>query len=649
MYPKRKKRSESFLGIHFDFHARPQDQNIGSDTTPELIQEIIDRVRPDYIQCDCKGHPGWSSYPTQVGHAAPGIQSDALRIWREVTAKNGVALYMHYSGVWDNAAIADHPEWAAVNADGTPHENSTSVFSPYADELLIPQLKELCDEYGVDGVWIDGDSWAVIPDYCETVRNLYRQKTGRSELPKSPEEEGYDVFMEINREGYRAYVLKITQAMKAHNPDFQVCCNWAYTSFMPEPVPADIAFISGDYSWVSSLNSARFEGRIMARQGKPWDLMAWGFTSTFEDMAWTHKSPVQLCREAAMVLALGGGFQAYFTQTRTGRPKPAQLQAMIAAAEFCRARQPFCHRGEPVPQIGILYPTEGFYARIKDRCFGSNNDRVDFIRGMLLGLLDNQYSVELLANHQLTGRMQEYPLIVVPEWDTLSPALLSELKAYVYNGGKLLVTGQAVKHFEEELQVCLGEANEKTAWVEADGWLAGIKCPIQEVELKGASPLAGYYEYNDICSPYGVSAATAAYGKGRVTGIFFDIGTRYLKGRSVPLREYLGARIKELFPDPMVKVSGSHLAEVVLTRNRGKLMVHLINMTNNNELADIYTIDEIPLIGPLEIQIRLEHTPSRILLQPSGKSLDFSFEEGIAQITLPRLEIYDILEIHFAE
>jgi hypothetical protein len=71
--PKRLKRAESFLGIHFDFHAGPDCTEVGKNTTPAMIDSIIDLVHPDYLQCDCKGHPGYSSYPTQVGNPAPGF------------------------------------------------------------------------------------------------------------------------------------------------------------------------------------------------------------------------------------------------------------------------------------------------------------------------------------------------------------------------------------------------------------------------------------------------------------------------------------------------------------------------------------------------------------------------------------------------
>ena len=82
--------------------------------TPALLDAMLRKVRPDYVQCDCKGHPGISSYPTRVGTPAPGFVRDPLRIWRDATARRGVGLYMHYSGVFDTAALKGHPDWALL-------------------------------------------------------------------------------------------------------------------------------------------------------------------------------------------------------------------------------------------------------------------------------------------------------------------------------------------------------------------------------------------------------------------------------------------------------------------------------------------------------------------------------------------------------
>ena len=276
--PPRKKRAESFLGVHFDFHAGDDCRRVGERTTPEMVESVIDKVQPDYLQIDCKGHRGYSSYPTKVGNPAPGFVGDPLRIWREVTRRRGIALYLHYSGVWDYHAVAAHPAWAAINADGKPNDKATSVFGPYVDELLIPQLRELAGVYGADGVWVDGDCWGTTPDYGAAAVREFCQQTGAETAPRQAGDPHWNEWMDFHRDGFRRYLRHYVDELRASHPDFQVISNWAFSDHMPEPVSAGVAGLSGDFSPDDSVNSARFSGRCLENQGVPWDLMSWSFS-----------------------------------------------------------------------------------------------------------------------------------------------------------------------------------------------------------------------------------------------------------------------------------------------------------------------------------------------------------------------------------
>ena len=134
-FPKRLRREDSYFGVHFDFHALLSDKNIGENTTPEMINAIIDLIKPDYIKVDTKGHPGISSYPTKVGNHGGSFVGDPLKVWRKVTEERGVALYGHHSGIWDNRAIQLHPEWSAIDSHGKRNEHAISVFGRYPDKI----------------------------------------------------------------------------------------------------------------------------------------------------------------------------------------------------------------------------------------------------------------------------------------------------------------------------------------------------------------------------------------------------------------------------------------------------------------------------------------------------------------------------------
>jgi hypothetical protein len=261
------RRSESFFGLHFDFHAVLEDTLIGKTLTDSMIDSLLVKVKPDFIQVDCKGHSGVTSYPTKVGYTPKRFEKDILRLFREVTRRHGVALYVHYSGVWDNEAVKHHPNWARIDAEGKQDNQKASLWGAYTDSLLIPQLKEISD-YGVDGVWVDGDCWATNPDYCAAAVDEFRFVTGIKEIPKKKTDPNYSKWLEFQRDAFRRYVRKYTDALHAYNPRFQVASNWSFSAMMPEKVDINVDFLSGDTEPLNGANQSAFQARCLAPQGK---------------------------------------------------------------------------------------------------------------------------------------------------------------------------------------------------------------------------------------------------------------------------------------------------------------------------------------------------------------------------------------------
>jgi len=641
--PPRLQRADSFLGIHFDFHAGPNDKEIGRNTTPAMIHRIIDLVQPDYLQIDCKGHPGWSSYPTKVGNPVPGIVGDPLRTWREVTAARGVGLYLHYSGVYEVNAVKTRG-WAALNADGKPNERATSFWSPYADQLLIPQLRELAGDYGVDGIWVDGECWAAVPDYGPAAIAAFQQATGFTNVPRKPGEPHWFEFLEFHREAFRKYLRRYIAEVKKTNPTFQICSNWAFTDHMPERVSAPVDFLSGDYAPDDSVNSARIAGRYLTRQGMPWDLMAWSFSRKAAQKPGdkTQKTAVQLQREAAVVLALGGGFQAYFKQKRDGSIYDEEMPVMAEVAKFCRERQAICHHSEAIPQIAVLFSSEDNYRR-GNGLFPRNLSRV---RGMLLPLLEAQYSVELLGEHQLTGRMAQYPLIVVPECDWLTAKFRDELAAYVRAGGNLLLVGSGpAKLFQAELGATLQGETKPAAFQLTSGAIdAELNGRWQGVALPANARAIGTLRAAKATDGTGSPAASIArVGKGNLAAIYFTAAQIYAKDQPAALREFIAGLARELFPKPLVEVKGSKDVDVVAGRNHGKVLVHLVNTSGEHATKPI--LSEITPVGPLDVSIKLRRKPAQVTLEPGARPVAFRYEGGAVKLTVPQLAIYDIVVV----
>ena len=216
------KRKEAFFGLHFDLHPNEKDTSLGEDVTEEMIDHLLERVRPDYVQYDCKGHPGYTGYPTEVGWPSPGIRKDSLAVWRRVTRRHGVRLFVHYSGIWDEVAARNRPEWTRHTPEGRPDpDGRMSTFGPYVDELMIPQLKEIVRKYDVDGIWVDGDCWAVRPDYSPPALKAWRKATGLEDPPRSPEDPRWKEWLEFNRRQFERYLKRYTTSFIASSPDLR--------------------------------------------------------------------------------------------------------------------------------------------------------------------------------------------------------------------------------------------------------------------------------------------------------------------------------------------------------------------------------------------------------------------------------------------
>jgi len=641
------KRSEAFWGIHFDFHAGRDCRQMGRTLTRKMLREMLTLVKPDYVQCDCKGHPGIASYPTRVGTPVPGFVRDPLQLWREVTAECGVSLYVHYSGVIDREACRRHPSWAARQPDGRPWGQATSVFGPYVDRLMIPMLKELVDRYGVDGVWVDGDCWGVEMDYSRPARQAWQAATGLHKLPVARGARNFERFRQFQREGFRRYLARYVDALHAYAPGFEIASNWAYSGHMPEPVRTNVDFLSGDVTPQNALADCLLEARILAQQGKPWDLMSWSFNGKWGEPAQTTKTPVQLQQEAAVVMAAGGGYQVYFKQKRDGAIYPWTMKLMAETAAFCRARQPYCHRAVAVPQVGLILSRAGYYTQI-DGLMRPRGKVYEALRGILCCLLDGQNVVDVVMDHHLEQNPNRYPLLVLPEWKVIGPALRRRLAAYVERGGKLLLIGvQPVRLFQKELKIALqGQPLQQARYVEVAGRLGGVFTMMQRVVPRRGVEVPGWlYEDNEAQGARLPAAVVTKLGRGAIAAVPMNLGERYLAARTTVARDFLQSLVRRLLPEPLVEVTGAHLIAVSLTRKNGALLVHLVN-TGGAHHAGCYTFDEIPPVGPVQLQVRLPHKPRRVRLQPGGRLLKWAFAQGCLTVRVPQVAIHEMIEIN---
>lgn len=595
--PQRPGRAQSFFGLHFDLHPDANDRKLGRDLTVERILALLDRVKPDYVQYDAKGHVGWVGWPSEIGPSAPGIVNDSLKMWREATASRGVALYIHFSGVWDGQQVRRHPDWARRDKDGKTDGRNTSVFGPYVDRVMIPQLREAASKYDLDGAWVDGECWSTQPDYSSMARRAWRA-AGHGKVPRSAGDAGWLEWLEFNREQFRRYVRHYVEELKKSHPRFQIASNWLYSTLAPEEPTLPVDYLSGDYLGNASISRARLEARYLAQTGRPWDLMAWAFQQARTNATGhVYKTALQLKQEASVVVAQGGGFQIYSVPSRAGHLEESLIETLAEVASFCRERQAASHQSETVPQAGVVFSGESLY-RTQNRLFGGWGDASDPARGWVDALVACQWSVDILPDWRLEKLAAAYPLIVLPDWAEPGEKTLAALKEYLQGGGKLIVSGaaNAARFASIGGFAAAGTAAERPVFLRGKQLVncRGVWLP---VEPGAALVLAEGFADHDTTRE-GFPAAVRMENLIVIPG---PVGAVYAATHAAGLRDIVRGLAGLLFK-PLVEVEAPPTVEVVVRKQGERTRIHLLNVTAMQVAGEYATVDYIPAAGPVRLR-----------------------------------------------
>ena len=671
MKAKRKNRAECFWGMHSDFHAHPNYGTIIGATLKEKdIRYICENAKPDFIQIDCKGHPGYASYPSEMGNAMP-MAFDTLEMWRRITAEYGIRLYMHISGVFDKKYCEEHPEDVTFFAGEKP-STMVRLNGKYLDEYFIPQVSELVEKYGVDGIWVDGECWAVHIDYHPEALKRFEETTGialNGVIPTKKGDRYFSELLEFTREEYRKHLNYYVDKLHEKYPDLEICSNWAFSDHMPEPVCANVDFLSGDLDPQNCVCASRYAGRMLALQGRPWDLMSWGFRYNVYGAPLTPpKHPFQLMQEAAAVISLGGAYQNNLLQFADGSPDVDRIMTDVSLGDFVRERRPYCHRGKIIDQAVMLVPSSDRYREMSRPFTREGRER---LYGLTALLCDSGESLSMVNEYKLKENISKYPLVILPElYSDLESEIIEILRSYVTEGGSLMITG-AKNAIQLDGAGFPFAAEEYTEYPYTPGWSYnstgymkrqfpdgmpaylsvdgkadyGVTVGAITVNAEKATVLATLH--SSLQDKKGKPAAiVTAYGKGKIGVIGINIGTQYNNAVQYQHRDLIRKMTAMLY-NPIARVeSADGICEIVCLSVNGKLMLQVINAGGGHSDRHLSTENYIPSLENVVISLRDDIGVETVVLRPEGKSLDVSKCNGRNYFRIPKVDIHSIAEIN---
>jgi hypothetical protein len=148
---------------------------------------------------------------------------------------------------------------------------------------------------------------------------------------------------------------------------------------------------------------------------------------------------------------------------------------------------------------------------------------------------------------------------------------------------------------------------------------------------------------NERCDGASLSVSMK-YGKGSISALGFDIGSQYLFGTQYMHRAIM-KKVTDGAYEPLVKIENAiGRLEIVPLSKDGRLMIQLINAGGTHANSSCATDDYIPPVLDIELSIAFEKEPKALILQPEGIKLDFKYENGKANVKIPRIDIHNIIE-----
>ncbi|MBD3344673.1 MAG: hypothetical protein GF401_06390 [Chitinivibrionales bacterium] len=665
-YPGKWHGNKYYVGLHYDLHGHHNEPDMGRRADLKTLLPQIKRLGVDFVQTDCKGHPGYTSWSSKTPGASicDKMKKDPLKGWRKATRALSLPLHCHYSGIWDAAAAGKHPSWRVVNPCttvpqdsmgqniGGPPGQAICPRSPYLEKLMIPQLIELIDRYQVDGFWIDGDLWAVVPCYCKRCLKAFKEKTGLSRAPKDNSSPNWPVWINFVRESFEEFVTRYCDAVHKHKPGAIVCSNWLQTLRHPGPPKVPTDWISGDNTWVFGLDDCRCESRFISTRGKHWDIMIWTFYKMHrmldKTVSWTAKPAQMIQQEAAVVCAFGGSVQLYDNGhgVRDGRLISWHQYHIGPVVSFIKKRKKYSQNTTTIPQIAVLHSET--HAREHPGANLMWGVDVTSIRGATLSLLENHYGVDILDEWALMQHIDKFPVVVVPEQDDLSSKMVHRLKEYADAGGKLIISGaRAYNRFGSSF---LGvkstrkiasrnfyiSTHDKSAPVYSSEWRM-IKPQKQARPFGriGKTPLV-----DEMLLPY-PAASIRKYGKGAVAYIPSNLFKDFDHNHYIRIRKFIGILTAAVAGTLDYTVKAPSCIDIVLRKKKNLRIIHCINRSSGiaNRPND-GAVDEIPPVGPITIKVRSPKRPQNVKIVFEKQPLNWSHKGKTLSIEVPRIHIH---------
>ena len=646
-----------FRQVHLDFHTSEKIVGIGSKFDAGKFARTLKQAHVNSVTCFSRGHHGMIFHDTRFEHARhPHLECNLLAEQIEACHAEGIRVPIYITVGLDEHSYQQHPEWCEVGPDGKPsagpldarwHKMCLNMRGPYM-RYVADQTREVLGMFDVDGLFFDiiSQGGCCCPVCMESMAEAGVDPTNDAQRVAY----GKGIVDEYKRE-----FAKLVRGLNAdctifHNSG-HIYPSWrpildTYTHLELESLP------SGGWGYAHFPITMRYARRLglecLGMTGK--FHTTWGDFSSFK-----HQEALEY--EVFTQIAHGAKCSIGDQLHPTGEPCPETYRLIGSVYSHVEALEPWLSKAEGEAEIAVFNP----------EALGIEDGRVDSAAG-------GAYHMLVEAQHQFDyvdteSDLSRYKVLILADKIPLDDGLAAKVKAFLAGGGAVIAshkagldpggTAFALQEFGLEY---VGDAEFQPDFVLAgeqinDGTPAAPHVMYEkgtEVKLTGAEALADVYDpyfnrtYEHFCShqhaplerkadrPAVTRNGNVIYLAHPVFGMYQRRGARFWKQLALNCLDLL-------LPEPMVKTNLPTTAQVTVTRQGARRMIHIIHYIPERRATGIDTIQDIIPLHDVKVSLKSDAEPTRVYIAPSGDELEWELADEHVQVCVPKVEGYAVV------
>lgn len=657
------KKTCPYRQVHLDFHTSPDIKNIGGHFNKKQFQAALKEGNLDSITVFAKCHHGLCYYPTSIGTMHPHLDFDLTGAMVDAAHEIGVRAPVYITAGWSDLDAKTHPEWVARQKDGTPY------LMNYDPDAAPDEPKPDCSWHILclnDGTYAN-HIYALTEEVCQrypTLDGLFYDICVLGEPCYCPDclagmaAEGIDPNNIEAVKGYyqkmrTTFMDKCGKILHKYHPHATIFFNSggahqykpAYHPYQTQFEMEDLPTCWGGY------DKLPIRAKFFSRTGKPY----LGMTGKFH-LAWGEfggfKCEDALKFEIASMALYGAGCSIGDHMHPDGEMELQTYQNIGTAYRYLEQIAPYCYGGKSTAKVGIYL---------------SGSAEAD--EGLSNILLENQIDYDIVYADDYAN----FSVVIFPDGTVLSEASLAALKAYLAEGGKLVLMGDALVQngaFQLDFGVTyLGHATKDCDYLRPIGKntaglpdapmlcnLPAVQVAVTEGDIL-AEILPPYFSrtYAKFCghknTPHDKSATPfpGIVRNGNVVYLAHPMSRLYHKYGSLYHKRYLIYALRQVFAGGAFTIEGlgsQGRATMIHQPEENRYCLNMVYAAPVRRGCAEIIEDLLPLYD-IKVTVTVDKPIHKVSLPQTGESLPFTTENGTLHVTIPKLQCHTTVVLEY--